>query len=105
MLTLLATVLVILAFGDLASLVAVISRYAIPKAPKFFHWLLLPPMLITVTSCFSLAWMALAGPDEIFGITALVFLALVFGSQSMTAWILNAYAIYYFYQVKNRRRM
>ena len=104
MLALIAAVLIVLGLGELAALLAVLYRYAIPRAPKIFHWLLLLPMLAVCGSSFALAWMALAGPDEVLGATAIVLLLVHFGAQACVFWILDFYAIYHVVRMRRRRR-
>jgi hypothetical protein len=93
-----ATALVLLGLGMLAALVGILFRHAIPRAPVLFHGLLVVPMLLSSFSCFVIAFMALSGVREVFGVDALGVLTVYFVSQVLVWWTLNAYAVYHFYR-------
>lgn len=101
-LSLTATALFVLGLGILASLLGVMFRHAIPRAPVLFHGLLLLPMLIAALSCFALAYMFLGGTDELLGIEILTISAAFVVCQAITFWVLNAYAIFHYYRRKRQ---
>ncbi len=94
-LTLISAILVVLALGQAASLLGIWFRYAIPRAPKIFHWLLLLPMLLSIFSALGLAWVLLTGMDTILGLDALMLFLVYCGSQAVVYWTLVAYAVYH----------
>lgn len=94
-LTIIAVVLVTLGFGQLAAGVGIFFRYAIPRSPRIFHWLILPPLGVMVMVDFLLAWMALTGVDAVFGLDALMMLLLYYCCADLVWWSLVGYAVYH----------
>lgn len=94
-LTLISALLIVLALGQVASLLGIWFRYAIPRAPRIFHWLLLFPMLLSIFSALGLAWVLLSGNEIILRLDALMLFAIYCGSQALVYWTLVAYAIYH----------
>lgn len=95
--------LVVLSLGQLAALLGVLFRHAIPRAPFVFHGLLLLPMLITAGSCLAMAYMALSGRQQVAGLDGLVLLAVFFICEAIWIWTLNAYAVYHFIRSRKRK--
>jgi len=93
--------LVVLGLGEIAALIGILFRYAIPRAPVVFHVLLAPPMLICAAVCFALAGMALDGDTVVFGLDALALLVIFFFCEGFWIWGLVGYAVYH--QVRGRR--
>jgi len=67
-LLLIVAALVITGLGELAALLGILFRYAIPRSPKIFHVLLFVPMVSASLSCFVLAWIALTGEQQAAGV-------------------------------------
>lgn len=97
-LTLISALLIVLALGQVASLLGIWFRYAIPRAPRIFHWLLLFPMLISIFSALAVAWLALTGIQVILGLDGITLLLIYFASQVVVYWALVAYAIYHHFR-------
>ncbi len=95
MLIVISLALLALGLGELAALCGIWLRYAIPRAPKVFHWLLLVPMLASSTAAFALAWIALTGGESFFGVQVLVLLLARFAGAASWVWTLVAYAVYW----------
>lgn len=91
MLTLISATLIILALGQAASLLGIWFRYAIPRAPKVFHWLLLFPMLLSIFSALGLAWVLLTGVARVFTMDAFMLFLIYCGSQAVVYWVLVLY--------------
>lgn len=70
-------------------------RYAIPRAPRVFHWLLLFPMLLSILSALGLTWVLLATAESVLGLGALKLFLIYCGSQAVVYWTLVAYSIYH----------
>lgn len=94
-LLLITAALVVLGLGELAALLGILFRYAIPRAPRVFHILLFVPMVTASASCFAFAWMALAGERQVAGIDVLVVLTIYFICEGATMWLLVIYSIYW----------
>lgn len=95
-----ATMLIVLALGQAASMLGIWFRYAIPRAPKVFHWLLLFPMLLSILSALGLAWVILTG-DEFVGLDTLMLFLIYCGSQAIVYWVLVFYSVWWW--TKGRR--
>ncbi len=95
MLVAISLTLLALGLGELAALCGIWLRYAIPRAPKVFHWLLLGPMLASSTSAFALSWIALSGEESFFGVPVLVLLLVRFAGAASWIWTLVGYAVYW----------
>lgn len=89
-------------FAEAAALMAVLFRYAIPRAPLVFRLLLLPGMLASIASMFGIGWVALTGEDQVFGIEAIAVLGIYFIAQFFVWWIFVCYAVYHSWR---RRRI
>lgn len=101
MLTFIAAILIVLALGLAASLLGIWFRYAIPRAPKVFHWLLLFPMLLSIFSALAVAWIALTGVERVLGVNSLALLLIYFASQAVVYWVLVFYSVWWW--TKGRR--
>lgn len=96
MLTFIAAMLIVLALGLAAAMLGIWFRYAIPRAPKIFHWLLLFPMLASIFSALAVAWVALTGAERVFMANPLMLLLIYFASQAVVYWVLVAYSIWWY---------
>ncbi len=94
-LTVAALALVVLGLGELAAMLGIQFRYAIPRAPWFFRLILFPPMLGCVASTLTLSWVALSGAEEVLGLDPVWLFAIYVVCQAMTFWTLVAYAVYH----------
>jgi hypothetical protein len=94
-LTLISALLVVLALGQAASLLGIWFRYAIPRAPRIFHWLLLVPMLLSIFSALGLAWVLLSTAESVLGLDAFMLFLIYCASQAVVYWVLVAYAVYH----------
>jgi hypothetical protein len=95
LLTLLSVVLVALASGQLAALVGIMARYAIPRAPFVFRLLLLFPMLTSSIIAMLMAFVALSGAQGVAGISGLALLLVYVSAAALWIWVLVAYAVYW----------
>ena len=94
-LILVAATLVILGFGEIAALLGILFRYAIPRAPALFRVLLFAPMITASVACFALAFMLLTNAREVFGLEILHMAAVYFACEGLVLWTLVAYAVYW----------
>ena len=94
-LLLIVAALVITGLGELAALLGILFRYAIPRSPKIFHVLLFVPMVSASLSCFVLAWIALTGEQQAAGVNEETLRVVFFASEGAVYWILVSYAVYH----------
>ncbi len=94
-LLLVAAAFVITGLGELAALLGILFRYAIPRSPRIFHVLLFVPMVLASVSCFVLAWLALSGEQEVAGANGLTLILVFFFAEGAVYWILVSYAVYH----------
>jgi flagellar biosynthesis component FlhA len=93
---------VALAVGMAVSLVAILFRHAVPKAPTLFHLLCVVPMTLAIIVSLVLAWMALNGAASFWGVRLDVYRLTLVLSIASTFWALNGYSYYYHVRGKYR---
>jgi hypothetical protein len=79
--------ILVLSFGQLAYLVAIMLRYAVPDASFLFRLILIFPLLIATAMAFALSWMAITGVDVILDLDALGMLLIFFVSKAFFWWV------------------
>lgn len=104
---LLAATLVFLAAGQMAALVAVLTRHAIPRAPGLFPSLLMAPMLGAFVAALLMAVMAAdispEGSRMLFGVPLDTYRLVFFACEAAWIWILNVYALAWHLSIRHRR--
>lgn len=96
MLTLFVALAVVLALGHLAALVGILFRYAIPRAPRAFHFVLAPAMIGAAIALLGVAQNAASGEGlDLFGVEILVFRLAYIAFDIVTWWTLIFYAVYH----------
>lgn len=87
-----------LGFGHFAATIAIVARYAIPRAPGFYHAILAPFMLVSGVSVGAVAISVLTGNEAV--AWAVVYVI----SEFVVWWGLVSYSIYYQLRGKHRNR-
>ncbi len=85
----------VLGLGQLAALLGVWYRYAIPRAPVLFRILAVLPMLTSSTMAFVLTWMFLSGTKVVLGLGFLQIESIYFTAAATWTWTFVAYAVYF----------
>lgn len=87
---------VTLAIGHMVAFAGIWFRYAIPRSPRIFHYILFLTMTASGVTLMCIAWLALTYPDVyLFGYFRDVYWIVFFFSEAATIWTLNAYALYF----------
>ncbi len=87
------------------TLIAVLMRYAIPRAPGFYHLLLVVPMCIAAVSMFVVGVdLMLADEDHLGGIGVFEVFAVYVTAEVLVLGILNSYAVYFRFKRGRRGR-
>lgn len=87
----LAALLFAVGLGFLAASVGILYRHAIPRAPRLFHLLTVPPGLVVGITSVVLAGMFLSGSEGIRYVAGVFVAAL-----AVWIWSLNMYAVFHY---------
>lgn len=96
----LAAGFVFLAVMMLISLVAILFRHAIPRAPSLFQALVGVPVVVASTVSFLLAYMALAEIDSLWGIGLAVYRSAITYSVGVVFLNLNIYSLAWYVSLR-----
>ncbi len=100
----LAVVLVTLAVAQLVSLLAVVTRHAIPRSPRLYHIPLALAIPAAVGSAFLAAYVVQPyTPSTVLGLGFLGWLLVFFVADAVTYWTLNVYALAWHLSIRHRR--
>lgn len=100
MTAILVVALTVTGVTQIAALVFIVFRYAIPKSPNVFHALCVLGLLPSSLAAFVLAHDVIAGE-----IAADLFLTIFFVAEAATFTVLDAYAIYHHLVGRHKRRV
>lgn len=95
----LITALTVTGVTQLAALVFIIFRYAIPRSPNIFHALCVLGLLPSSIAAFVLAYDVIAGD-----LKPELFLTVFFVAEAATFTVLDAYAVYHHLVGRHKRR-
>lgn len=82
--------------GQIAALIGIMLKWAIPRAPMFFRLIISVPLFFSALAAIGVFVIALTGQEKVAGLNAVDLLAISTGTQFVVWWAFVAYAVYYY---------
>lgn len=87
-----AFTLIVLGFGQLAIMLMIALRYIMDDG-RVFRYLTLIPIAVMSLACFSMAFLAVTGVSDVFGLSGLVLLLVYFFCAGVVWWVFAVYTL------------
>lgn len=82
--------------GQIAALIGILFKWAMPRAPVLFRLIITVPLFFSALAALGVFVIALTGQEALAGLNAVNLLAISTGTQFIVWWTLVAYAGYHY---------